>query len=113
MTTIARITNPQRLRDWMAVFGTDTIPLRSPVPYMAGLPGLDDPQLVYDADLTALTPHQRQLLIVHIAMRFDLPVDYVARNLDAVGLPVLAADVTITSNDIRLVLSSMDDDDSV
>lgn len=109
LTTIARITNPQRLRDWMAVFGTDTIPLRSPVPYMAGLPGLDDPQLVYDADLTALTPYQRRLLIIHIAMRFSLSIDYVARNLDDMGLPILAEDVTIISNDIGLVLSSMDD----
>lgn len=110
MITLARITNPARLRDWQAVFGTDTIPLLSPISHYARLPGYDQPQLVYEADLAQLTDAQRQLLIIHIATLFGLPLTDVARDLGAVGLPILASDVVITSNDVAALLSAMDDE---
>lgn len=111
MTTIARITHPDRLRDWQAVFGTDTIPLLSFVGHYATLPGHDQPQLVYGADLSQLTPDQRQLLIIHIATRFGYTPEYVAANLDAVGLPILAADVVVVSDGIGLSPDAMNDDE--
>lgn len=110
MTTIAKIINPQRRQDWLVVFGTDEVCLVSPVPQLAGLPGLPGSQLVYMADLTKLDADQRQRLITFIAARFQVPADVVARDLDTVGLPVLASDVTITSNDVGLLLTAVDDD---
>ncbi|TXH52960.1 MAG: hypothetical protein E6Q97_14135 [Desulfurellales bacterium] len=110
MTTIAKITNPERRRDWLVVFGTDEVQLVSPIPQLASLPGLDGSQVVYMADLTKLDADQRGRLITFIAARFHVPADVVARDLDTVGLPILGGDVTIISNDIGLVLSSVDDD---
>lgn len=109
MTTTGKITNPQRLQDWQTVFGTDEVQIISPFPHLAHLPGHDQPQLVYMADLTKLTADQRQRLIAHIAVRFGVPVDIVARDLDRVGLPILADDVTVVSDNLGLLLSAMDD----
>jgi len=85
----------ERAAAWRAVFGDDTIPLRSPVPHMASLPGRGE-ELVYLLDIEALTADQRGRLVQHIASRFNYPAEEVDATLDDHGCPILAEHVTVT-----------------
>lgn len=85
----------ERTAAWRAVFGDDTIPLRSPIPHMANLPGRGE-ELVYLLDIEALTADQRGRLVQHIASRFDYPAEEVDATLDDHGCPILAEHVTVT-----------------
>ena len=85
----------ERTAAWRAVFGDDTIPLRSPIPHMANLPGRGE-ELVYLLDIEALTVEQRGRLVQHIASRFDYPAEEVDATLDDHGCPILAEHVTVT-----------------
>lgn len=99
----ATIRNPERRGDWLTIYGTDTVPIKSPNPQKANLPGIPG-TLVYMADLTVLTPDQRQRLVTHIAKRFDLDPTEVEAKLDEEGVPILADDVTVTINRPELFL---------
>ena len=85
----------ERTAAWRAVFGDDTIPLRSPIPHMANLPGRGE-ELVYLLDIEALTVEQRGRLVQHIASRFNYPAKEVDDTLDDHGCPILAEHVTVT-----------------
>ena len=84
----------ERAETWLAVFGSKTIPLKSPIPYKANIPEKGS-VYVYDLDLSLLTQEQRQRLVIHIAKRFDYEESFVDKELDSMGCPILAEDVTI------------------
>jgi hypothetical protein len=84
-----------RQQDWLTVLGTNEVVLKSPVPYLASAPGIPE-ALFFEMDLTALSGDQRARLITHLAQRFHVTEQEVARDLDQVGCPILAADVTVT-----------------
>ena len=93
----ARISNdsdPQRAATWRLVFGADEVPLRSPFSALAMLPDRG-PTEVYDLDITALTAEQRTRLVLHISDCFNVTVNDVEAQLDVVGCPILAEDVTV------------------
>lgn len=100
--TKAKITNPDRLALWQAVFGGDEVPIVSIVPAVADFPGVGE-QRYYSMDLKAITPEQRKRLVLSIADKFSQPVDFVEANLDKMGVPVLACDVIASSTDFRQV----------
>lgn len=84
-----------READWIKVFGSREVILKSPLPHPAVLPG-SDVAFVFDIDLKELLPDQRARLINHLAQRFNLPVAEVEEGLDREGCPILDEDVTIT-----------------
>lgn len=86
----------RRLEIWRAVLGTNTVPILSSVPIPAVLPGIGH-QLVYRMDVKALTPKQRQRLVVEMSVRFHETPEQVERDLDDPdhGVPVLASDVHV------------------
>lgn len=84
-----------RAGDWLHVFGGPSVPITSPVPIRANLPGHPD-TLIYLVDLPLLTPEQRTRLVEHIAGRFGIPVAEVETDLDASGYPILADDVIVS-----------------
>jgi hypothetical protein len=100
----ATIINPDRKTDWLTALQTDTLPIKSPVSHLADLAGIARPVPVYDVDLAAFTPDQRQSLVAHIAERFDLDLADVEAKLDKHGLPILANDVTVTVHRPELFL---------
>jgi hypothetical protein len=79
-----------RREEWLAIFGTDTMCVESPIPENATLPGLDGTQRIYKLDLAELTDEQRARLVEHIGHKFGLEVDEVNELLDVHGVPILA-----------------------
>ena len=86
------------------VFGSATVPVLSPLPQLAELPGFDEPQLVYELDFERVTPEQRERLVTHIAGKFGLRRSEVEADLDAVGMPILATGCVASLGDIRKFL---------
>lgn len=84
-----------RYADWMRVFGTNQVVLKSPLAHAGIFPGVGKKDC-YDVDLAALTPAQRERMILHISERFDIPLEEVRAELDNVGMPILADDVIVT-----------------
>ena len=91
---IAHVHNPDRQAEWLAVLGTDEIPIISPIPLLADLP--DQPNsLVYEMDIDALNSDQLMALIRHLAEKFRLEMDYTRAYVINNGVPILANDVTV------------------
>lgn len=100
--TKARITNPERLALWQAVFGGDEVPIVSIVPQVGNFPGVGE-QRFYSLDLKAITPEQRQRLVASIAAKFGQTVEFVEANIETIGVPILACDVVVSSSDFRQI----------
>lgn len=84
-----------RCADWLAVFGTDAIPLLSPVPHRGTAPGLTKARF-YKLDVAALDDDQRQRLVAHLVEKFELGEAEVRASLEGEhGLPILASDLVI------------------
>lgn len=77
------------------VFGDNQVPIETPIGQYALLPGLAGRQYVYKLALKEITPEQRARLIASLARRFGYPESEVERDLDAVGVPILARDASI------------------
>jgi hypothetical protein len=71
---------------------------------MVELPEHDTPQQAYQLDLDAITTRQRMRLVDELADRFELEPADVDRDLDKMGVPILATDVTVSSRDQALVM---------
>lgn len=85
----------ERYQEWLEVMGCDQMPLKSPIPIRADLPGRDNAS-VYLIDLPSLTQEQRERLLKFLARKFHLE-DWEARSeIDEVGVPVLDEDVMVT-----------------
>ncbi len=83
-----------RYQEWIDIFGSETIILLSPLPHKAIGPD-GKIQRFYKMDLSSLTLEQRHRLLSHISQKFQISEKIVARNLDTVGLPILADDVIV------------------
>lgn len=83
-----------RYQEWLEVLGSNKVILKSPLPHRALLPHGN--AMVFDMDLEALTSEQRGRLIAHLSRKFDVPLAEVERDLDTIGCPILASEITIT-----------------
>lgn len=97
------ITDPERAKDFAAVFGRTTVPVTSFFPTRANLPGKPG-ALIFLLDLARLTPDERARLIAHLAQRFGLAPADVAQDLDAQGVPILADSCIGPVADLRQLL---------
>lgn len=111
MPTFAKATDPERAARWREVFGTDEVQVLSPVPSRANLPGFDEPQLVYLLDFSAVTPEARARLVQQTAERFGEDTAVVDADLEREGMPILADQVIVTSNNMGLLMSLVGDDE--
>jgi hypothetical protein len=105
--TKAKITNPDRLALWQAVFGGDEVPVISIVPRLGSFPGVGE-QRYYEMDLKAITEEQRARLVASIAEKFNRDIEEVSRDIDIVGCPILACDVVVSSTDFRQIANIID-----
>ena len=92
--------NPERIVEWMAVFGTNILYVKSPIPFFADLPGRPN-TLVYELDLAQYTDEQRHRLVQHIAAKFHIDPLTVEIDMEQ-GVPILAEDCNVSvSNPLR------------
>ena len=90
------IHHPQRRIEWLEMFGTTSIHVKSIFPEIAVVLGFDDPQPVYYVDLECLTPQQQMRLIRHLAMRLSLSIEQVKNQLREDDVPIPAMDCILT-----------------
>lgn len=100
---MATVRDPERKRDWEAMFGTDTVPIKSPLPDWAVVPGVGR-TLVYELNLAVITAAQRERLVEYVTARFGYAATEVEDRLDAEGMPILSNEVVVTGYDLRLFL---------
>ena len=86
-----------RYAEWLAVFGSPEAPIINIlIPNKANV--LGEIRDVYMLDLKKLTPEQMGRLKGHIASKFGIPMEEVERDLPKIGVPILAEDVSITTD---------------
>lgn len=82
------IYDEERKKDFIKVFGTNTIKVKSPVPTWILKPN-GEKTCAYFLDLDLITKKERKNLIKHLSEEFNQPIDFVRENLDKMGLPIL------------------------
>ncbi len=108
MTTATILESSPGADDWQHVFGRlHDIPLRSPFAIKVNVPGRDNAR-AYLLDVSLITNEERLRLVNHISIRFNLPHSEVERDIDSIGVPILADDV-IVSIPQGLAMSMIDD----
>jgi hypothetical protein len=84
------IYDPRRGPFWEQMLGTRTLPVVSPVPTFAELPGFDEARPVYILDQARMTPEQLERIVQGCAERFQLDPAEVRRDMEDFGCPILA-----------------------
>ncbi len=90
------INHPEHRLEWLEVFGTTQVHVKSFVPEFAELIGNDEPQPVYYIDLGCLSRNQYQRLIRHLATKLNMSLDRVKRYLEEQDVPVPADECSLT-----------------
>jgi hypothetical protein len=85
----------ERGRRWERLLGTRTVPVRSPVPHAADLPGLGV-RPVFDLAHERLAPAQLDALLEDLCARFGLTRAEGDALLAAQGIPILDEGCTVT-----------------
>lgn len=86
-----------RYAEWLAVFGKAEVPIINiMVPNLANV--LGEVREVYMLDLKKLTPEQMRRLKGHIASKFGVSMEEIERELPKIGVPILAEDVSVTTD---------------
>lgn len=85
----------ERAAEWREVFGTDRLPVESPIPEWASAPGHERAQF-YKLDLAELTDAQRERVIAHVAAKFGQDLAEVRNRLPFHGMPLLAEGLSLT-----------------
>jgi len=94
----ATITDPERAKDFVAVFGSSTVDIVGPIPTINRAAGLHGERRFYHVDLSVYDAATIERLVQHVAAKFKLPVAEVRRDLPTHGLPILASECTISIN---------------
>ncbi len=83
-----------RYSDWRHVLGHDSVPIKSPQVAKANLGDELDVE-VYQLDIEALSPEQRDRLVNFVALKFGVAPVKVEEQLESIGFPIRAVDVTV------------------
>lgn len=86
----------ERGRKWSAILGTNELPIQSPVPQRAMLPGFTDALQVYMLAIDQLADGQLNTIVNYLADNFDMSRSEAIREVQANGIPILAEDVVVT-----------------
>lgn len=114
MTTFATVHDEERRAFWLEVLGSDTLPIVSPIGRYVNLPGKPN-SYTYKLDVDQLEEADQVKLVKMLAAKFGLDEMRAWNEVAENGVPVLAEDVTVTCDDIGLLLSMMDgyEDDGI
>jgi hypothetical protein len=104
-TTAIIASDSPRAARWREVFGSEVIPLVSPVAVRGQVLGMESARF-YKLDVRRLSDDQRHRLEAYLCGRFRLSRDEVRESLDGEhGLPILADDVLVAVSP-RIVLAT-------
>ena len=84
----------ERGREWQSVLGTRTVPVRSPVPHAADVPGRR--ALVFLLAHELLEPAQLDALLDHLGARFGMTRAESEAEVARGGIPILDEDCMVT-----------------
>ena len=84
----------QRGEKWQRVLGTSRLPVRSPIPTLAILPGIGEAE-VYLVALDVLAPGQQEKIIAHLCEKFQLRPDEAEAEIRQAGVPILGRDCSV------------------
>lgn len=88
-----------RYPEWIKVFGTNQVPiLNTLAPNLANV--LGEIKMVYLLDLSKLSEQQMTRLKEHIVQKFGVSMEEVERTLPEIGVPILAEDVTVSTDEM-------------
>lgn len=99
------VRDPERAAMFVAVFGSATVGVTSPLPRRvpAALPGRPG-SIVFFLDLARITPDARAKLVAHLAQKFHAAQVDIERDLAELGLPILADSCVGPAIPLRLLL---------
>jgi hypothetical protein len=84
-----------RLAEWLEFFGSDTVQVRSPIPFK-GISLGGPVRLFYQLDLDQFTADQIKRMTLHLAGKCGITEDEAQEELRTVGIPILAEDTSLT-----------------
>lgn len=84
----------ERGEEWKQVIGTDTVPVVSPIPIRANLPGLGE-QSAFLLAIDQLEPETFQAIVRHLSMKFGIALREIETTIRAEGIPILDHDCTL------------------
>lgn len=89
----------ERAADFEKVFDTATVRVKTWFSHNAFVAEHKKRQEVFELDLDWVRENGfRDKLVAHLAERFGRPVEFVGRELDRIGVPILASDCTVMTN---------------
>lgn len=83
------IHDKERSENFIEVFGTNTVKVKSPIPKWIIKPNGEEAE-AYFLDLDLITKEEREKLIRNIHERFNQSINFVRKNLEKMGVPILA-----------------------
>ena len=83
----------QRYDEFMKVLGTHIIKVKSPFPHLIKIQGKEVQAYFFDLEL--LSKEQRENYINHLSEKFSQSKDFVEKNLETIGVPILAEGCTL------------------
>jgi len=92
--------NGPRGNEWERIAGTRRFAVTSPIPFLAHLPGFDEPQPVYLVDLAELDPATLARIVSHLGEKFALTAEEAYAELCAVGIPIWAEDCIVAIHNL-------------
>ena len=87
--------DPERAAEWVAMFGENCVPIKSPVPTVVLFPESKRTEAVYALDMDRLSDEQKENVVAHIVAKWNEQPNYVRQVLAREGLPVEARAVSI------------------
>lgn len=93
-----RTINKKQENDWKNVLGITEVPIISLLTQLAETPaGVKN---VYMMDLEVLTKKQHEKLVSHLAKRYHLTEEEVNSDINTIGVPIIADDCMVITNEI-------------
>ena len=92
------VVNDGRAEAFAKIFGRNRVPIEGPALENARLPRVGT-QPVYKIDLEALTPVQREGLAEYLSAVWDMPMERVAEEIAARGVPIRAEGTVLVELD--------------
>jgi hypothetical protein len=80
------IINDERKENFEKLFGTNRVPIESPVPVRANTP--QGEKIFYQLNMRFLTPERKERVVEDLSKKFHLTKEFVLENLPKIGVPI-------------------------
>lgn len=83
-----------RGEEWHRIAGTNTFPVRSPIPVLADLPGRDNAR-VFLLDLELIEVEVKAKIVAHLSTKFGLRPEEAEEEIRRIGIPILEDECSV------------------